>query len=90
MSLSGLNSVCRVAAMILAGVLTVSGWAQNSAQTAPPASSTTSQSAPVQAPQPQQFHLENFDKPAGILSQSDCSVQASVSASAKSEQHCTN
>ncbi len=67
MSLSGLNSACRVAAMILAGVLTVGGWAQNSAQTAPPASSTTSQSAPVQAPQPQQFHLESFDKPAGYF-----------------------
>jgi outer membrane protein len=64
MSLSGLNSACRlVAAMVLAGALAASGWAQDSTQSAPPASSAPSQSAPVAAPQPQQFHLENFDKP---------------------------
>ncbi|HSY99969.1 MAG TPA: TolC family protein [Terriglobales bacterium] len=68
MSLSALNSACRlVAAMMLAGVLAVSGWAQDSAQPAPPASSATPQSTPVQAPQPQQFHLENFDKPQGYF-----------------------
>jgi outer membrane protein TolC len=68
MSLSVLNSACRlVAAMMLAGALAVSGWAQDSAQSAPPASSATAQSTPVQAPQPQQFHLENFDKPQGYF-----------------------
>ena len=68
MSLSALNSACRlVAAMMLAGVLAASGWAQDSAQPAPPASSATPQSTPVQAPQPQQFHLENFDKPQGYF-----------------------
>src|SRR5271167_560212 len=64
MSLPGLNSACRlVAAMMLAGALAVTSWAQNSTQSTPPASPATSQSAPVPAPQPQQFHLENFDKP---------------------------
>jgi outer membrane protein len=68
MSLSALNSACRlVAAMVLAGLLAVSGWAQDSAQSTPPASSATPQSTPVQAPQPQQFHLENFDKPQGYF-----------------------
>jgi outer membrane protein len=68
MSLSVLKSACRlVAAMMLTGVLAVSGWAQDSAQSAPPASSATPQSTPVQAPQPQQFHLENFDKPQGYF-----------------------
>jgi outer membrane protein TolC len=56
MSLSALNSACRlVVAMMLASVLAVSGWAQDSAQSAP------------SAPQPQQFHLENFDKPQGYF-----------------------
>src|SRR5271167_25550 len=64
MSLPGLNSTRRmVAAMMLTSALAVSGWAQDSTQSTPPASSATSQSAPVPAPQPQQFHLENFDKP---------------------------
>jgi outer membrane protein len=68
MSLSALNSACRlVAAMMLTGVLAVNGWAQGSAQSTPPASSATPQSTPVQAPQPQQFHLENFDKPQGYF-----------------------
>jgi len=67
MSLSALNSACRlVAAMMLTGVLAVNGWAQGSAQSTPPASSATPQSAPVPAPQPQ-FHLENFDKPQGYF-----------------------
>ena len=68
MSLSALNSACRlVAAMMLAGALAVNGWAQDSAHSTPPASSATPQSTPVQAPQPQQFHLENFDKPQGYF-----------------------
>jgi len=68
MSLSALNSACRlVVATMLAGVLAVTGWAQDSAQSGPPASSATPQSTPVQAPQPQQFHLENFDKPQGYF-----------------------
>jgi outer membrane protein TolC len=67
MSLSALNSACRlVAAMMLTGVLAVNVWAQGSAQSTPPASSATPQSAPVPAPQPQ-FHLENFDKPQGYF-----------------------
>jgi outer membrane protein len=67
MSLSGLNSACRlVAAVVLAGALAVSGWAQDSTQSAAPVASPTSQSTPVQAPQPQ-FHLENFDKPRGYF-----------------------
>jgi len=58
------NSACRLAAaMVLAGALAVSGWAQDPTQSTTPASSATSQSAPVETPQPQQFHLENFDKP---------------------------
>jgi outer membrane protein len=67
MSLPGLNSACRlVAAIMLAGALAVTGWAQDSTQ--PPAqASSASQSAPVQAPQPQQFHLENFDKASGYF-----------------------
>src|SRR5271167_2760565 len=68
MSLPGLNSTRRmVAAMMLTSALAVSGWAQDSTQSTPPASSATSQSAPVPAPQPQQFHLENFDKPRGYF-----------------------
>jgi outer membrane protein len=68
MSLPGLNSACRlIAAILIAGALAVNGWAQDSTQSAPPASSTTPQSTPVQAPQPQQFHLENFDKPQGYF-----------------------
>jgi len=68
MSLPGLNSACRlVAAILLAGALAVTGWAQDSTQSTPPASSAASQSTPVQAPQPQQFHLETFDKPSGYF-----------------------
>src|SRR5579863_7510655 len=56
MSVSVLKSACRLfAAMMLAGMLAVSGWAQDSAQSSP------------SAPQPQQFHLENFDKPQGYF-----------------------
>src|ERR1700680_2661656 len=63
MSLPGLNSACRlVAAMMLAGALAVSGWAQDS-QSNPPASSATSQSAPVPTPQPQQFQVLDYSKP---------------------------
>jgi len=68
MSLPGLNSACRlIAAVVIAGALGANVWAQDTTQSAPPASSATSQSAPVPAPQPQQFHLENFDKPRGYF-----------------------
>src|SRR5277367_5705054 len=67
MSLSGLNSACRlIAAIFFSGALAVTVWAQDSTQSAPPAPSASSQSAPVQAPQ-QQFLLENFDKPRGYF-----------------------
>jgi outer membrane protein len=68
MSLPGLSSACRlIAAIFFAGVLSVTVRAQDATQSAPPASSATSQSAPAQAPQPQQFHLEDFDKPRGYF-----------------------
>src|SRR5271170_3708602 len=61
MSLSGLNSVRRLAAaMMLTGALAVSGCAQDSTQSTPPASSATSEPAP--APQPQ-FQLQDYAKP---------------------------
>ncbi len=64
MSLPGLNSARRlVAAMMLTGALAVSGWAQDSTPSAPPASSATSQSTPVAAPQPQPFQLQDYAKP---------------------------
>jgi len=64
MPLPGLNSACRlVAAMMLAGALAVSGWAQDSTQSPPPASSATAQSTPVEAPQPQQFQPQDYAKP---------------------------
>src|ERR1700680_3805751 len=63
MSLPGLNSACRLAAAImLAGALAASGWAQDATQSTPPASSATSQSTPAQAPQPQ-FQLQDYAKP---------------------------
>jgi outer membrane protein len=63
MSLPGLNSACRLgAAVALAGALAVSGWAQDS-QSNPPASSAPSPSAPIQAPQPQQFRSLDYAKP---------------------------
>jgi outer membrane protein TolC len=63
MSLPGLNSACRLAAfLIAAGALAVSGWAQDSTQSTPPASAA-SQSAPVATPQPQQFQLQDYAKP---------------------------
>src|SRR5271166_4375148 len=64
MSLSGSNSARRlVAAIALSGALAVSGWAQDSTQSTPPASSAASQSTPVQAPQPQHFQLQDYAKP---------------------------
>ena len=64
MSLPGLNSACRlVAFMIVAGALAVSGWAQDSTQSTPSASSVASQSTPVPTPQPQQFQLQDYAKP---------------------------
>jgi len=68
MFLPGLNSARRLAAgMVLIGALTIGGWAQDPSQSTAPAASATSQSAPVETPQPQQFHLQNFDKPAGYF-----------------------
>lgn len=64
MPLSALNSACRVlAAMILAGALVVSGWAQDSAQSTSPASSEASAPRTVQAPQPQEFVIKDYSKP---------------------------
>jgi len=63
MTLHGLNSACRlVAAVTLAGTLAVSGWAQES-QSNPPASSASTQSAPMQAPQSHQFQVLDYSKP---------------------------
>jgi len=63
MSLPALNSVCRlVAAIMLASALAVSGWAQDSTQSAPPASSATAQTS-VQAPQTQEFAVKDYSKP---------------------------
>jgi outer membrane protein len=68
MFLPGLNSARRLAAAtVLTGALAIGGWAQDPTQSTLPAASATSQSAPVEAPQPQQFHLQNFDKPAGYF-----------------------
>jgi outer membrane protein TolC len=64
MSLPGLNSACRLfVAIALGSALAVSGWAQDSTQSTPPASSVTSQSTPAEAPQPQQFQLQDYAKP---------------------------
>ena len=63
MSLPALNSVCRVvAAIMLASALAVSGWAQDSTQSAPPASSATAQTS-VQAPQAHEFVVKDYSKP---------------------------
>ena len=63
MSLPALNSVCRlVAAIMLASALAVSGWAQDSTQSPPPASSATAQTS-VQAPQTQEFAVKDYSKP---------------------------
>src|SRR5277367_4415586 len=63
MSLPRLSIVVRqVAAIGLAGLLSVSGWAQD----APAAASSTPADpakAVPQAPQPQQFELKNYAKP---------------------------
>jgi outer membrane protein len=59
MSLPRLQVAARQAAAIaLAGVLSVGGWAQNSQPTSTPA-----QAAAPQAPQPQQFVLKDYAKP---------------------------
>jgi hypothetical protein len=64
MHLPVLNSVYRlVGAMVLSGALAASGWAQDSAQPASPASSSASEPKPVQAPAPQQFVMKDYSKP---------------------------
>jgi outer membrane protein len=64
MSLPGLNSACRLAvAMVVTGVLTVSGWTQDATQSTAPVSSGASEPRGVQAPQPQQFVTKDYSKP---------------------------
>jgi outer membrane protein len=64
MSLPGLNSARRlVGAVVIAGALAVSGWAQDSQSNPSASSPATSQSTPVQAPQPQQFGVLDYSKP---------------------------
>jgi outer membrane protein len=61
MSLPRLQVAARQAAAIaLAGVLSVGGWAQNTQPTSTPA---PAQTAAPQAPQPQQFVLKDYAKP---------------------------
>ena len=63
MSFPGLKHACRsVVFTMLAGALTVSGWAQDSTQSTPTASSAAAQSAPVATPQPQPFLLQDYAK----------------------------
>jgi outer membrane protein len=61
MSLPRLQVAARqAAALALAGVLSVGGWAQNTQPTSTPA---PAQTAAPQAPQPQQFVLKDYAKP---------------------------
>ena len=61
MSLPRLNSVIRVVAgMVLAGVLALSGWAQDSAQSS---SSAPQAPQPAQAPPTQQFVVQGYAQP---------------------------
>ena len=63
MTFPALNSNCRLlATMLLTGALAVNGWAQDSAQSAPPASSATAQTS-VPAPQAQEFVVKDYSKP---------------------------
>ena len=63
MTFPALNSTCRLfATMLLTGALAVNGWAQDSAQSAPPASSATAQTS-VPAPQAQEFVVKDYSKP---------------------------
>src|SRR5438309_3933029 len=55
MQLPCLLSARQIAAVILAGTLTTSGWAQQQSQSAVPAK--------PEAPQPQQFRLKDYSKP---------------------------
>ena len=55
MQLPCLISARQIAAVILAGTLTTSGWAQQQSQSAVPAK--------PEAPQPQQFRLKDYSKP---------------------------
>jgi outer membrane protein len=63
MPLSALNSASRVlTAIVLAGALVTSCWAQDSAQSST-GSSQIPESRTVQAPQPQQFVMKDYSKP---------------------------
>jgi outer membrane protein len=63
MPLSALNSASRVlTAIVLAGALVASCWAQDSAQSSP-GSSQAPEPRTVQAPQPQQFVMKDYSKP---------------------------
>jgi outer membrane protein len=62
MSLPRLNGVIRlVAVFLLAGGVSCSVWAQDSAQSSPPSAPQTAQ--PVQTPQPQGYVMEDYSKP---------------------------
>ena len=64
MHLPGLNFACRlVAVMTFAGALAVTGWAQDSTQSASPASPQASEPRTVQTPQPQEFVIKDYSKP---------------------------
>jgi outer membrane protein len=64
MFLPSLNSARRlVGAIVLIGVLAVSGWAQDSTQSTPPAPSADAPSRPSQSSEPQQFLLKDYSKP---------------------------
>jgi outer membrane protein len=64
MFLPSLNSACRlVGAIVLIGVLAISGWAQDSTQSTPPAPSADAASRPSQSSEPQQFLLKDYSKP---------------------------
>jgi outer membrane protein len=63
MSLLRLSVVVRqIAAIGLAGMLSVSGWAQDAPATASPTPAVPAKTVP-QAPQPQQFGLKDYAKP---------------------------
>src|SRR6202451_3270152 len=64
MQLPGLNFACRlVAVMTFAGALAVTGWAQDSTQSASPASPQASGARRVPPPHPQEFVIKDYSKP---------------------------